>query len=106
MCVGYGKVVVYRLGNAHKLYGAVYLFAVVGQLLNSVHRIVAADIEECVYFEFFEYREDLFVRVLVALNIGQFVAAGAEEGRRRSFQQVVIKVVFETLGKIHYIPVE
>ncbi len=104
--VGNGKVVIYRLGAPHKAYGTADFFAVLGKLVYGVHRIVAADIEKGVNIQFFKRFEDMFVSLFVALYCRQFIAAGAEEGRRRALQKVHIQVVFDVRGKVHNVPVQ
>ncbi len=77
--VGYGKVVVYSLGNAYKLYGAFYLFRIVAQPHNSVHTVVAAYVEKCVNVKLFKYRKYFIVSFFVSLYVGQFITATSQK---------------------------
>ena len=84
------QVVVDRFGHAHKADVAADIGAVLGQFADGVHAVVAADVEEVADIQLLEDLEQLFVDglALVAVPVGQLVAAGAEIARRRALEQL------------------
>ena len=100
--VGDHQVVVDGLGHAHKADVALDALAVLGQLADGVHGIVAADVEEVADVQLFQNGEQLFVDGLVLMPVRQLVAAAAEEAGRGALEQLDVQIVRQHGGKIHH----
>ena len=77
------QIVVDGLRHAHEFLGLSRQDGVIGQLLDRVHGIVSADVDEALHVQLVEDLENLHVDLLVLVDGRQLVAAGAEKGRRR-----------------------
>ena len=100
--VGDHQVIVDGLGHAHEADVALDALAVLGQLADGVHGIVAADVEEVADVQLFEDGEELLVHGLVGVPVGQLVAAAAQEAGRRALEQLDVQVVGQHGGKVHH----
>ena len=100
--VGDHQVVVDGLGHAHKADVALDAFAVLSQLADGVHGVVAADVEEVADVQLFQNGEQLFVDGLVLMPVRQLVAAAAEEAGRGALEQLDVQIVRQHGGKIHH----
>ena len=87
------QVVVDGLGHAHKADLAADMGAVVGQLADGVHRVVAADVEEIADVQLFQDLEQLDVDGLAlgGVPIRQLVAAAAQIAGRRALEQLNVQ---------------
>ena len=81
--VGEGQVVVNGLGYAQELLLMSLQNRVVGQLLDGVHGIVSADVDECLNLQLVHDFEQLLINLRILMNLGQLIPAGAQESRRR-----------------------
>ena len=100
--VGDHQVVVDGLGHAHKADVALDALAVLGQLADGVHGVVAADVEEVADVQLFQNGEQLFVDGFVLVPVGQLVAAAAQKAGRRALEQLDVQIVRQHGGKIHH----
>ena len=98
--VGEHQVVVDGLGHAHEPDAAAHGLSVPGQLVDGVHAVVAADVEEPLDIQLLQNGEQLFKHRLVLLRRGQLVAAGAQEGGRRAFEQFDVNVGAQALREV------
>ena len=91
--VGDHQVVVDRLGHAHKTDVAADVCAVVGQLADGVHRVVAADVEEVADVQLLQNVKQLNIDGLAlgGVPVGQLVAAGAEVAGRGALEQLDVQ---------------
>ena len=76
--VGQREVIVDRLRAADKADLRARDNAVVRQLLDRVHRVVAADVDKAVDLEILKDLEDLLIERLVLMDLRKLVAAAAE----------------------------
>ena len=104
--VGQGEVVVDRLGHAEEALRLAGEQRVVGELLDGVHRVVAADVDEALDVELVENVEDLDVDVLILVDGGQLVAAGAQEGGRGALEDLDVQLVLDIVGQIDVLLIE
>ena len=100
--VGDHQVVVDGLGHTHKADVALDAFAVLSQLADGVHGVVAADVEEVADVQLFQNGEQLFVDGLVLMPVRQLIAAAAEEAGRGALEQLDVQIVRQHGGKIHH----
>ena len=100
--VGDHQVVVDGLGHAHEADVALDALAVLGQLADGVHGVVAADVEEVADVQLFQNGEQLLVDRLVGVPVGQLVAAAAQKAGRGALEQLNVQIVRQHGGKIHH----
>ena len=100
--VGHHQVVIDGLGNAHEADIALDAVAVLGQLADGIHGVVAANVEEVANVQLFQDGEQLLVNGLVIVPIGQLIAAAAQEAGRGALEQLDIQVIGQYGGKIHH----
>ncbi len=96
-----GEIVVDGLRNTHEALLFAFLCCIVRQHLDGIHGIVAANIEQTFDLILVHNLEHLIIDFLIAFDLRQFITAGTKEGRRRSFQNLDIRVIFHILGHIH-----
>src|SRR5699024_1588783 len=96
------QVVVDGLGHAHKADVTAGPCAVVGQLADGVHRVVAADVEEVADVQLFQDVEQLFVDGFVLVPVGQLVAAAAQEAGGGPLEQFDVQVILQQGAKVHH----
>ena len=104
--VGEHKVVVDGLGHAHEADAGAHRAAVPRQLVDGVHAVIAADIEEPLDVQLFEDREQLFVDLFVLLRRGQLIAAAPQEGGGRALQQFDVHEGFQAFGQVAHLFVQ
>ena len=88
--VGDHQVVVNGLGHAHKTDLAADMAAVIRQLADGVHAVVAADVEEIADVQFLQDLEQLLVDSFSfrGVPVGQLVAAAAQIAGRGALEQL------------------
>ena len=89
------------VGHAHEADVALDAVAVIGQLADGVHGVVAADIEEIADVQLLQNGEQLLIDGLIVVPIGQLVAAAAQEAGRRALEQLDVEVVGQILREIY-----
>ena len=99
--VGDHQIVVDGLRHAHEADVALDALAVLSQLADGVHRVVAADVEEAADVQLFEDGEELLVQGLVGVPVGQLVAAAAEEAGGGALEQLDVEVIGQQGGQVH-----
>ena len=77
--VSEGQVVVYGLGHAQELLGMALQDRVIGQLLDCVHGIVSADVDESFDVQLVHDFEELLINLRILVDLRQLVTAGAQE---------------------------
>ena len=95
------QIVVDGLGHAYEPDIAVDTGAVVCQLADGIHGVVAADVEEVAHIQLVQDRKQLFVDRLILPPIRQLIAAAAQKAGRGALQQLDVQVIREVLGQIH-----
>ena len=91
--VGQQQVVVDGFGHADEADLAADGLAVDGQLGDSIHRVVAANVEHGTDVVLLEQVKQLHKGGLVHIGLGQLVAAAAQEAGRRALQQLNVHFV-------------
>ena len=93
--VGDHQVVVNGLGYAHKADLAADVGAVIGQLADGIHRVVAADIEEVADVQLLQDLKQLQVDSfpLGGMPVGQLIAAAAQVAGGRTLKQLNVQCV-------------
>ena len=89
--IGECKVVINGLGASYESDGGSGDDRIIGKLLDGIHRIVSADVDEAVDLELIEHLEDLLVKFLVLIDIGELITAGSQISRRCSLKKLRIK---------------
>ena len=95
------QVVVVGFRHAHEADVALDALAVLRQLADGVHRVVAADVEEVADVQLLEDGEQLLVHSLVGVPVGQLVAAAAEEAGGGALEQLDVKVIGQQGGQVN-----
>ena len=78
-----GQVIVNGFGNAQELLAMSLDNGIIGQLLDGIHGIIAADIDKDLDVQLIQYGKYLLIKCRVLMNIRQLIPAGAQECRRR-----------------------
>ena len=99
--VGDHQVVVDGLGHTHEADAALHTVAIVGQLADGVHGVVAANVEEVADVQLLQNGEQLLVDRLVVVPVGQLVTAAAQEAGRRALEQLDVEVVGQVLRQVY-----
>ena len=91
------QVIVDGFGHAHKADLAADVAAVISQLADGIHRVVAADVEEIADVQLFQNLEQLDVDGLAlgGVPVRQLVAAAAQIAGRRALEQLDIQRGFQ-----------
>ena len=76
--------------------------AVICQLADGVHGVVAADVEEVTDVQLLQDGKQLLVHSFIGVPVRQFVAAAAQEAGRRALEQFDVEVVRQQGGQIHH----
>ena len=76
--------------------------AVLCQLADGVHGVVAADVEEVADVQLLQDGKQLLVHSFIGVPVRQFVAAAAQEAGRRALEQFDVEVVRQQGGQIHH----
>ena len=79
---------------------------VVGQLLDGVHRIVPADVDECLNLQLVHDFEQLLIDFRILMDLRQLIAAGAQESRRRPLQELDVDIGMNLCGQVHILLVQ
>jgi len=85
------EVVVDGLGHTHEADGRADRVTVERELVNSVHRIVAADVEHRSNTQLTKDVHELPIGRLVLLHVGKLVATGAEPARGSHLEELGVK---------------
>ena len=93
--VGEHQVVVDGLGHAHKADVAADVCAVVGQLADGIHRVVAADVEHGADVVLVKQGEQLDERGGIGVRVGQLEAAAAQIAGRSTLEQLDAHAVIQ-----------
>ena len=95
--VGDHQVIVDGLGHAHKADVAADVCAVVGQLADGVHRVIAADVEEVADVQLLQNLEqpDVDALALGGVPVGQLIAAGTQIAGRGALQKLNVQCGFQ-----------
>ncbi len=99
--IGDRQIIVDGLGNAHEGLLLAMLLRIVGEHLDGVHGVIAACVEQGVNVVLLHHLEDLLVDILMSFRLGHLVAAGAQEGRGSSLQELDAHGICEILVEIH-----
>ena len=88
--VSHHQVVVDGFGHAHKADVAADVCAVVGQLADGVHRVIAADVEEVADVQLLQNlkQPDVDSLALGGVPVGQLIAAGTQIAGRGALQKL------------------
>ncbi len=97
--VGDHQVIVDGLGHAHKADVAADVCAVIGQLADGVHRVIAADVEEIADVQLLQNLKQLDVDGLAlgGVPVGQLVAAGTQIAGRRALEKLNVQCGFQLI---------
>ena len=104
--VGNREIVVDGLRAAHKALLCAGEECVVRELPYRVHRVVAADVDKDFNVQFVEQRKHLVKDFLVLVDLRKFVAAGAEESRRRALQKLELQLIPDIVREIHILLIQ
>ncbi len=96
-----GQIVVDGLWNPHKQLALAMVFGIVTEHLHRIHRVIAARIEKCIDVMRFHDPEDVLVDILVSLDLRHLEAAGTQEGRRCSLEQLNAHRICKVLVQIN-----
>ena len=100
--VGELQVVVDGLRDAHEADVAADPRAVAAELVDGVHAVVAADVEEVLDVVLLQQVEDFAEGGVILLGLGQAVAAGAQEGAGRALEDLKVQVGADHRAHVHH----
>ena len=99
--VGCKKVVIDSFRNTDNSHLKVVILCVAGELVDGIHRVVTAYVEEISDVVLFEYLEHCGISLGVTLGILKLSSAGAECRRRSKLECRQILTSLKSLGKIN-----